>query len=59
MYDSLMQMGRWFGYRPNYGDPVRVHTTPELMEWFRWVILAEEQVRMDVARYAMTGATTA
>ena len=57
MYDSLMQMGRWFGYRPNYGDLVRVHTTPELMEWFRWVILAEEQVRMDVARYAMTGAT--
>ena len=55
MYDSLMQMGRWFGYRPNYADLVRVYTTPELMEWFRWVILAEEQVRSDVHRYSLTG----
>jgi hypothetical protein len=23
MYDSLMQMGRWFGYRPGYVDLCR------------------------------------
>ena len=39
----------------NYADLVRVYTTPELMEWFRWVILAEEQVRSDVHRYSLTG----
>ena len=41
--------------QPNYADLVRVYTTPELMEWFRWVILAEEQVRSDVHRYSLTG----
>ena len=30
MYDSLMQMGRWFGYRQGYEDLVRVHTTEHL-----------------------------
>ncbi|WP_254229068.1 Z1 domain-containing protein [Agrobacterium salinitolerans] len=24
MYDTLMQMGRWFGYRPNFEDLCRV-----------------------------------
>ncbi|MBP6576137.1 MAG: Z1 domain-containing protein, partial [Chryseobacterium sp.] len=27
MYDSLMQMGRWFGYRPGYVDLCRLYTT--------------------------------
>src|ERR1035438_4448439 len=34
MYDTLMQMGRWFGYRPGYLDLCRLYTTPELLEWF-------------------------
>ena len=25
-YDTLMQMGRWFGYRPNYEDFVQAYT---------------------------------
>jgi len=24
MYDTLMQMGRWFGYRPEYDDLCRI-----------------------------------
>jgi hypothetical protein len=27
MYDTLMQMGRWFGYRPGYIDLCRLYTT--------------------------------
>jgi len=27
MYDTLMQMGRWFGYRPGYLDLCRLYTT--------------------------------
>ena len=25
MYDTLLQMGRWFGYRPGYRDLVRLY----------------------------------
>ena len=29
-YDSLMQMGRWYGYRLGYGDLARIWTTKTL-----------------------------
>ena len=29
MYDTLLQMGRWFGYRPGYPDLCRLYTTDE------------------------------
>ena len=32
MYDTLMQMGRWFGYRAGYADLVRLYTTGELQQ---------------------------
>ena len=34
MYDTLMQMGRWFGYRPGYLDLCRIYTTPLLTKWY-------------------------
>lgn len=55
MYDSLMQMGRWFGYRQGYEDLVRVHTTERLYSWFEWLVKAEDAVRRDIDRYAMLG----
>ena len=55
MYDSLMQMGRWFGYRQGYEDLVRVHTTEHLYSWFEWLVKAEDAVRRDIDRYAMLG----
>ena len=48
MYDSLMQMGRWFGYRQGYEDLVRVHTTEHLYSWFEWLVKAEDAVRRDI-----------
>ena len=45
MYDTLMQMGRWFGYRPGYVDLCRLFTSPELNEWFRHITLASEELR--------------
>lgn len=33
-YDTLMQMGRWFGYRPGYGDLPRIWMTDELRSNF-------------------------
>lgn len=45
MFDTLMQMGRWFGYRPGYADLCRVYTTPWLQEAFREITLAFEELR--------------
>jgi hypothetical protein len=35
MYDTLLQMGRWFGYRDGYLDLCRVFATPTVAEYFR------------------------
>lgn len=40
MYDTLMQMGRWFGYRRGYGDLCRIHLTREAIGWYRHITLA-------------------
>ena len=45
MYDTLMQMGRWFGYRPGYVDLCRLLTSRELNEWFCHITLASEELR--------------
>ena len=45
MYDTLLQMGRWFGYRPGYADLCRLYTDPELIEWYRHISDAMEGMR--------------
>lgn len=50
-FDTLMQMGRWFGYRETYVDLTRIWTTSELSGWFRDLALAEEELRREIARY--------
>lgn len=47
MYDSLMQMGRWFGYRPGYVDLCRLFTTDIIFEWFNHITMATEEMRND------------
>jgi hypothetical protein len=47
MYDTLMQMGRWFGYRPGYVDLCRLFTSRELNEWFCHIALASEELRSE------------
>ncbi|REN09897.1 hypothetical protein DSI41_20845, partial [Mycobacterium tuberculosis] len=37
MYDSLLQMGRWFGYRPGYLDLCRIYTSSDLIAWYRHI----------------------
>ncbi len=45
MYDTLMQMGRWFGYRDGYKDLCRLYTTGRLYNWYGHVSLALENLR--------------
>jgi hypothetical protein len=47
MYDSLMQMGRWFGYRPGYVDLCRLYTTETIYKWFNHITMATEEMRYD------------
>lgn len=57
MYDTLMQMGRWFGYRPGYVDLCRVFTTSELVELYRHITLASEELRREFDYMADVGRT--
>lgn len=57
MYDTLMQMGRWFGYRPGYIDLCRLYTTEELVEWFSHIADASEELREEFDAMAESGAT--
>jgi hypothetical protein len=45
MYDTLMQMGRWFGYRPGYLDLCRLYTSADLVKWFGHIADASEELR--------------
>jgi hypothetical protein len=45
MYDTLMQMGRWFGYRGGYVDLCRLFTSRELNEWFCHITKASEELK--------------
>ena len=36
-YDTLMQMARWFGYRPGYEDLCRVWMSRETANWYSFV----------------------
>ncbi|MBT4131781.1 MAG: Z1 domain-containing protein [Candidatus Marinimicrobia bacterium] len=57
MYDTLMQMGRWFGYRPGYLDLCRLYTTDELVEWFEHIADASEELREEFDIMVGSGGT--
>ncbi|MFD0637006.1 Z1 domain-containing protein [Catenulispora yoronensis] len=56
-YDTLLQMGRWFGFRDGYADLPRIWMTDELAGWFRHLATVETEMRRDIDRY-MTEAET-
>jgi hypothetical protein len=53
MYDTLMQMGRWFGYRDDYLDTCRIYTTDELMDWYRHIATASLELRNELDYMAL------
>lgn len=56
-YDTLLQMGRWFGYREGYADLPRIWMTRELQGWFRHLAGIEAEIRQDIARYMQDDVT--
>lgn len=47
-YDTLLQMGRWFGYRPGYEDLCRIWMTPEAQDWFGHIADVVAELRSDI-----------
>ncbi|MFE6957801.1 Z1 domain-containing protein [Streptomyces sp. NPDC057696] len=50
-YDTLLQMGRWFGFRNGYADLPRIWMTDELAGWFRHLATVETEMRRDIDIY--------
>lgn len=57
MYDTLMQMGRWFGYRPNYEDLCRVWMPQEAASWYSHIGEATEELQHELKRMEQANAT--
>ncbi|WP_159806417.1 Z1 domain-containing protein [Cellulomonas citrea] len=51
VYDTLLQMGRWFGYRRNYRDLPRVWMPDETKEWYTHLSTVEAEIRREIDRY--------
>jgi hypothetical protein len=56
-YDSLLQMGRWFGYRRGYADLCRLYTTIDMESWFRHLATINEDLRKQLAHMRVTAGT--
>jgi len=57
MYDTLMQMGRWFGYRPNYGDLCQVWMPEEAEGWYAHISESVEELRGEIRLMEQVSAT--
>jgi endonuclease len=47
-YDALLQMGRWFGFRPGYEDLIRLWTTEDIQEDYRYLADIEDELREEI-----------
>ena len=54
-HDTLLQMGRWFGYRDGYEDVCRLYTTAPLVEAFRGVTEANVELVSEFQEMAQRG----
>ena len=55
MYDTLLQMGRWFGYRDGYRDLCRVWLTREAIDWYAHISEASKELRDEIKRMRALG----
>lgn len=56
-YDTLMQMGRWFGYRPNYDDLCRLWTSQEIIDWYGYIADVANELKREIATMSDLGKT--
>lgn len=51
-YDTLLQMGRWFGFRPRYADLTRIFVEDTIADHFADLARVELELREDIKKYA-------
>ena len=56
-YDTLTQMGRWFGYRDNYEDICRIYTSLDIVKSFKNISEAEQELREMIEEMKSEGMT--
>ena len=57
MYDTLMQMGRWFGYRSGYEDLCRVWIPADGVGWYAHIHEAMDDLQTQLKRMELANAT--
>lgn len=57
MYDTLLQMGRWFGYREGYQDLCRIFMTKQATSWYTHISGAVEELREEFREMERLGLT--
>lgn len=55
--DTLMQMARWFGYRPGYEEYCRLYLPQVSFDHYEFVDEATEELRSEIKRMKATGRT--
>ena len=57
MYDTLMQMGRWFGYRNGYDRLFKIWMEPTAMGWYEYISNATDELRDEIIEMRRVGLT--
>lgn len=47
-YDTLLQMGRWFGYKDGFAEVCRVWTNPGIQAWFGYIGRVNDELKSDI-----------
>lgn len=50
MYDTLLQMGRWFGYRLGYDDLFKIWISVDAIDWYGYITEAAEELKREIAK---------
>lgn len=57
MYDTLLQMGRWFGYRDNYDDLFKIWMGEDAIGWYAYITDAFNELKNEIRRMAKQNMT--
>lgn len=57
MYDTLLQMGRWFGYRNNYDDLFKIWMGEDAVGWYAYITDAFNELKKELRNMAKQNLT--
>ena len=55
MYDTLLQMGRWFGYRDGYQDICRIWMKEDMQEDYQHITSSVQELMLDLKKLEKSG----